>query len=82
MTEDPYVFEPDNFDFELGKTYTLIFEAPGEFHTFTINDLGIKVNILPGETVTQTVTFEQAGDFQLICVPHESLGMVGAVTVS
>ena len=82
LTEGPYTFEPNNFDFELGKTYTLIFEAPGEFHTFTIDDLGIAINIFPGETVTQTITLEQAGDFQLICVPHLGLGMVGTVTVS
>ena len=82
LTEGPYTFEPNNFDFELGKTYTLIFEAPGEFHTFTIDDLGIAINIFPGETVTQTITLEQAGAFQLICVPHLGLGMVGTVTVS
>ncbi len=81
LTEGPYTFEPDSFDFELGKTYTLIFEAPGEFHTFTINDLGVDISILPGQAVTQTITFEQAGDFQLICIPHLVLGMVGTVTV-
>ena len=80
--ENPYVFKPDSYDFELGKTYSLVFEPPGEFHTFNVDELGIEISIFPGETVTQTITPSVAGSFKLYCIPHESLGMVGTVTVS
>ncbi len=80
--ENPYVFEPDTLDFEVGKTYTLNFVAPDEFHTFTVAELDIDVLLLAGQAVEQTVTFDKAGTFTLICLPHEALGMVGTVTVS
>ena len=80
--ENPYVFTPDTYDFELGKTYSLVFEAPGEFHTFNVDELGIEISINAGEIATHTITPSVAGSFKLYCVPHESLGMVGMVTVS
>ena len=82
QTENPYVFQPDAYNFELGTTYTLAFEAPGEFHTFTVDELGINIFVNANETVQQDITPSTAGSFKLYCVPHESLGMVGTVTVS
>ena len=82
QTENPYVFEPDAYDFELGKTYTLIFSAPGEFHTFNVDELGIEIFVNAGENVQQDITPSVAGSFKLYCIPHQSLGMVGTVTVS
>ena len=82
LGENPYVYKPVDFKFELGKTYNLEFEAPGEFHTFTVPDLGINVFINANETVTQTVTFSKAGNFPLICTPHETNGMLGTITVA
>ena len=80
--EDPYVFIPDTLDLELGKTYTLDFNVPTEFHTFTVPELGIDIFINAGEKVTEDITINQAGEFELICTPHLTLGMVGTVTVS
>ena len=82
LGENPYDFKPIDFKFELGKTYNLAFEAPGEFHTFTVADLGINVFINANEAVTQTVTFSKAGNFPLVCTPHETNGMVGTITVA
>ena len=82
QTENPYVFQPDAYNFELGTTYTLAFEAPGEFHTFTVDELGINIFVNANESVQQDITPSKAGSFKLYCVPHESLGMVGTVTVS
>ncbi|MCZ6614605.1 MAG: plastocyanin/azurin family copper-binding protein [Chloroflexi bacterium] len=82
QTENPYVFQPDAYNFELGTTYTLAFEAPGEFHTFTVDELGINIFVNANESVRQDITPSTAGSFKLYCVPHESLGMVGTVTVS
>ena len=82
QTENPYVFKPGAYNFELGKTYSLVFEPPGEFHTFNVDELGIEIFVNAGETVQQDITPSVAGSFKLYCVPHESLGMVGTVTVS
>ena len=82
QTENPYVFKPDAYNFELGKTYSLVFESPGEFHTFNVDELGIEIFVNPNETVQQDITPLTAGSFKLYCIPHESLGMVGTVTVS
>ena len=80
--ENPYVFIPDTLDLELGKTYTLDFNVPTEFHTFTLPELGIDIFVNAGEKVTEDITINQAGEFKLVCIPHETLGMVGTVTVS
>ena len=82
QTENPYVFIPDTYEFELGKKYTLVFEPPGEFHTFNVDELGIEFFVNAGEEVRQEITPSTAGTFRLYCIPHESLGMVGQVTVS
>ncbi len=79
--ENPYSFEPATLNFEVGKTYTLSFPPPGEFHTFTVRDLGIDIFINAGEVVQVDVTPTKVGTFKLICVPHEGLGMVGEVIV-
>ena len=80
--QDPYVFIPDTFDLELGKTYTLDFNVPTELHTFTLPELGIDIFVNAGEKVTEDITINQAGEFELICTPHLTLGMMGTVTVS
>ena len=80
--EDPYVFIPDTLDLELGKTYTLDFNVPTEFHTFTLSELGIDIFINAGEKVTEDITINQVGVFELVCTPHSTLGMVGEVIVS
>ena len=82
LTENPYTFVPDTFDLSVGTTYTLKFPAPAEFHTFTVSDLGIDVSIFANEAVEADVTPGTAGSFELVCVPHIALGMVGTVTVS
>ncbi|MDA1348871.1 MAG: plastocyanin/azurin family copper-binding protein [Chloroflexi bacterium] len=76
-----YEFEPNEFNFKVGETVTLRLTSETEFHTYTVDDLGIDVAVEAGETVEFTFTFDQAGTFGLICIPHESLGMVGAITV-
>ena len=81
LTENPFTFNPADLTFEVGKAYTLSFQEPGEFHTFTVAELGISIFINAGETISNPVTFDQVGTFKLICVPHEGTGMVGTITV-
>ena len=82
LTENPYTYVPDGFNFGVGTTYTLSFAPPSEFHTFTVTDLGIDIFINANEAVTSDITPSTAGTFDLLCVPHEALGMVGTVTVA
>ena len=76
-----YEFKPGNLTFKVGETVTFTFNAQTEFHTFTVEDLGIDESAVGGETITFTVTFDKAGTFELICIPHQAFGMVGTITV-
>lgn len=82
LTENPYRFTPDKLSFQTGKTYTLSFEKPNEFHTFTVPDLGIDIFINAGEALKADITPSKAGAFNLLCTPHSELGMKGEVTVT
>ena len=76
-----YAFSPSEFTFSVGETVTFTLTSETEFHTFTVDDLGIDQDVNAGETVELTFTFDTPGTFQLICIPHEVLGMVGTITV-
>ncbi|MDP6455602.1 MAG: cupredoxin domain-containing protein [SAR202 cluster bacterium] len=76
-----YVFSPADLTFSVGDTVSFSLTSEKEFHTFTVDDLGIAENVNAETTVDLTFTFDTAGTFELICVPHEALGMVGTITV-
>ena len=77
-----YLFDPPNLTYSVGDTVTLELTSEAEFHTFTVDDLDIDVGVDAGSTETLTFTFDKAGTFEIICVPHEFLGMVGTITVN
>ena len=76
-----YVFEPGDLTFTTGETVQFNLSSENEFHSFVVDDLGIEVEVEGGETDTLTFTFDKPGVYTLICVPHETLGMVGTITV-
>lgn len=76
-----YRFEPKDFVFKIGEAVTFQVTAESEFHTFTVDELGIDLALDPGKTVEKTFTFSRAGSFKLYCIPHQALGMVGTFTV-
>lgn len=76
-----YAFGPSDLNFNVGDTVRFRLTAETEFHTFTVDDLGIDVMLNGGETVTFDYIFYQAGTYSLICIPHEFLGMTGSITV-
>ena len=76
-----YMFGPSEFTFDVGETVTFALCAESEFHTFTVDELGIDVSVDVGSSERLVFTFDQSGTFQLICVPHEALGMTGTITV-
>ncbi len=59
--------------------FTFISET--QFHTFTVDDLGIDVSVNGGTTVNFEYTFDKSGTYQLRCIPHEALGMLGTIRV-
>ena len=77
----PFSFKPADFSFSLGDTASFTFISETQFHTFTVEDLGIDVSINGGETVNFEYTFDKTGTYQLICIPHQALGMLGTIRV-
>ena len=78
---DSCAFSPSDFEFRTGETVRFQLIAQSEFHTFTINELGVNEAINARQTRYLDVTFDRPGEYALICVPHESLGMKGAIAV-
>lgn len=74
-------FSPSDFVFETGETVRFRLAAESEFHTFTVPDLGIDEMVNARETRFLDATFDRPGEYALICVPHEALGMVGTIAV-
>lgn len=76
-----YKFEPSSITVKKGEKIRLILTSKDIYHTFTIDELGINIEVSPGQTVTREIVADRSGTFRLYCVPHESLGMVGEFTV-
>ena len=72
---------PSEITASVGETVTFTLTAETEFHTFTVDELGIDESIDGGESATYTHTFDKAGTFKLVCLVHETSGMVGTITV-
>lgn len=77
----PMAYDPTDFTFSVGEGVNFTFIAEAAFHTFTVNDLEINVEVNAGETVGFDFIFEEPGTYALVCIPHEALGMVGTITV-
>ena len=77
----PMLYDPADFTFAVGEGVNFTFIAEAAFHTFTVNDLEINEEVNAGETVGFDFIFEEPGTYELVCVPHEALGMVGTITV-
>ena len=77
----PFLYDPVNLTFSTGEIVNFTLIAEDAFHTFTVSDLDIDVEVEAGETVGLDFKFDVAGTYELVCVPHEALGMVGTITV-
>ena len=74
-----YQFSPSDLTFKVGEKVEFTLLGETEFHTFTVDDLGIDESLDAGEEVVFTFTFDTAGTFDLICLAHPQ--MTGAITV-
>ena len=77
----PFAYDPIDFNFSVGEGVNFTFFAEAAFHTFTVNDLDINVEVNAGETSGLDFIFEEPGTYALVCVPHEALGMTGTIIV-
>tara|TARA_B100001123_G_scaffold440603_1_gene579998 strand:- start:13284 stop:13727 length:444 start_codon:yes stop_codon:yes gene_type:complete len=76
-----YVYAPNEFAFSVGETVTFTFTSETEFHTFTVDDLEIDVSVDAESSEKFTFTFDKPGTYDIICIPHETQGMLGTITV-
>jgi plastocyanin len=75
-------FNPKEVTILNGKTTPLILKNEGKKeHTFTVEKLGIDVEVQPGQVKTISVTPKMPGTYELICRYHVQQGMVGKVIV-
>jgi len=76
-----YSFNPEQLTFTVGETVKLNLTSQSEFHSFTVDDLDIDIEVEAETTESVTFTFDKPGTYDIICIPHESLGMVGTIVV-
>ncbi|MDQ0882124.1 cupredoxin domain-containing protein [Peribacillus sp. V2I11] len=75
-------FNPKVITIPNGTATTLILKNKGtKEHTFTLEKLGIDVEVQPGTEKNITVKPKQPGTYELICRYHFKEGMVGEVIV-
>ncbi len=74
-------FDPADFEFDAGESARFELVADDEFHTFTAADLGIDIEVNAHKTEYLDFTFDRPGEYALICIPHEALGMKGTISV-
>jgi plastocyanin len=76
-----YAYSPVEITVSTGETLELVLTSQNEFHSFTVDDLDIDLEVEAGETEELVFTFDKPGTYDFICIPHESLGMVGQIIV-
>jgi len=75
-------FNPNVITIPIGKKTNLILKNQGKKeHTFTVEKLGIDVEIQSGKEKSITVEPEKPGTYELICRYHYQKGMEGKVIV-
>jgi plastocyanin len=75
-------FEPANITIEPGTTVTWVQSGDNPHTTTSYDGLWDSGMIEGGSGGTFSFTFEEPGTFDYFCIPHESLGMIGSVTVT
>lgn len=79
--DDDY-FNPKVITISNGRATTVKLKNKGKKkHTFTVEKLGIDVEVQPGKEKSITVNLKNPGTYELICRYHFHEGMVGKVIV-
>jgi plastocyanin len=93
-TTFPYTFDPAVTRIPPGKAATLKFVVddgllpladggkPEDFHTFTSDQLGIDIKLLPKSVSSHTIRIDAKGSYDFYCrTHHKKLGMTGVLSV-
>jgi len=82
MRSGGFFFEPNTLTLALGQPVRLEIESQGN-HTFTVDELGIDVVLVQGETNIIEFTPDTAGTFEFYCATagHREAGQVGTLVV-
>jgi plastocyanin len=75
-------FAPANITVEPGTTVTWVHSGNNPHTTTSYDGLWDSGMIEGGSGGTFSFTFEEPGTFDYFCIPHESMGMIGSVTVT
>ena len=75
-------FDPANITVEPGTTVTWVQSGNNPHTTTSYDGLWDSGMIEGGSGGTFSFTFEEPGTYDYFCIPHESLGMIGSVTVT
>ena len=75
-------FAPANITVEPGTTVTWVQSGANAHTTTSYDGLWDSGMIEGGSDGTFSFTFEEPGTYDYFCIPHESLGMLGTVTVA
>jgi plastocyanin len=75
-------FAPADITVEPGTTVTWVQSGNNPHTTTSYDGLWDSGMIEGGSGGTFSFTFEEPGTYDYFCIPHESLGMIGSVTVT
>src|SRR3712207_3853735 len=75
-------FDQANITVEPGTTVTWVQSGNNPHTTTSYDGLWDSGMIEGGSGGTFSYTFEEPGRYDYYCIPHESMGMIGSVTVS
>ena len=79
-----YAFSPRKFEVREGETIEFTLDSIDILHSFTVEELDIDWHLNKNDMLTEEFTFDQPGEYRLICVipGHEVLGMRGTIVVA
>lgn len=83
VSADDFAFAPDVIDGTPGDAI-LVVNDDIFYHTFTIDELGIDVSLMPGDEALVAVPDDATGSYEFYCTPHvfgEGEGMIGSLQV-
>ena len=74
-----YKYNPREFNFKVGQSVTFTLVGDSDTHTFTADDLKIDEFLEQNETRSFVFTFDKAGTYMVVCIPHPE--MTGTIRV-
>ena len=76
------LFEPKSLTVPAGAVSVTVKNTGAAPHTYTNKDLGIDLVVAAGKTAEGKIADAKPGTYKIVCVYHESLGMVGELVVT